>query len=275
MFALNNLRVIRYVRPKLRQSTGTVFLSTNAKVHSFSPVIEHREYQLICGGAIQYMKSTTAHSELRKKLLPLRLFCFPDTGGLLNIVSHFYFYENGIEQRDHTRNLSGKHIEWQEYVKTSRLNVLQQKSTLYVEAPFIYSHGLCGMKKEILPIHETDEVLSDGQTAIYEIRKYKLRLGYDIIPKFLELYSFGLTSKLSAVGTDSTTQLCTVMYTEVGELNNVIEIWRHGGGAPAMTASRNAARNAKEWRQAVNEIAALAVDFTTSIHKPLNFSNWR
>jgi hypothetical protein len=111
-----------------------------------------------------------------------------------------------------------------------------------------------------------------GDDCILEIRRYKLILGYDTVPRFLSLYKAGLASKLNAQGTDPTTSLVTVMYSEVGRLNEVLEIWRHGAGARAMERSRVAARGAPEWRSAVAEIAGLAVDFTSTIHRPTSFS---
>jgi hypothetical protein len=50
-----------------------------------------------------------------------------------------------------------------------------------------------------------------------------LKLGYDTVPKFLSLYKAGLPSKLKAHGTDQTTSLVTFLYSEVGQLNEVIK----------------------------------------------------
>jgi hypothetical protein len=97
-------------------------------------------------------------------------------------------------------------------------------------------------------------------------------LGYDTVPKFLELYGSGLPSKLNADGTDPTTTLVTLLYSEVGRLNEVIEVWRHGNGVAAMEQSRVAARNATAWRSAIASIADLAIEFSATIHRPLPFS---
>ena len=56
------------------------------------------------------------------------------------------------------------------------------------------------------------------------------------------------------------------MYNEIGMLNEVIEIWRHGDGVTAMEQSRVASRDVKEWRNAIANIAALATSFSTVIH---------
>ena len=111
-----------------------------------------------------------------------------------------------------------------------------------------------------------------GDDPILEIRRYKLALGYDTVPTFMKIYEAGLPSKLEAEGTDPTTALITLLYSEVGRLNEVIEVWRHGGGTSAMETSRVAARAAGPWRDSIAQIAPLAIEFTSTIHKPTSFS---
>jgi len=106
---------------------------------------------------------------------------------------------------------------------------------------------------------------------LYELRRYRLQLGYNTVPDFLSLYGEGLPSKLEAPGTDPSTALITVMYTEVGLLNEVIELWHHGS-LSAMERSRQAARGAMPWREAIANIAKLAVQFENAIHKPVPFA---
>ena len=137
-----------------------------------------------------------------------------------------------------------------------------------MEAPLVREYNLGGFQLETLESPTSESV-------IYEMRKYQLKLGYDTVPKFLQLYSQGLPSKLSAEGTDPTTSLCSLLYSEVGDLNKVIEVWRHGNGAPAMNRSRVAARSAAQWREAIGAIAELAMHFNSSIHRPLKFSCWK
>ena len=54
---------------------------------SSSPVVELREYQLIPGRAAEYMKLANDTAELRKSLVPLRLFSTPEVGGTLNMAT--------------------------------------------------------------------------------------------------------------------------------------------------------------------------------------------
>ena len=120
---------------------------------------------------------------------------------------------------------------------------------------------------EMNGVNKSNDKMSDD--CILELRRYNLKLGYDTVPKFLELYGAGLPSKLEAPGTDPTTSLVTLLYSEVGRLNEVIEIWRHGNGVPAMEQSRAAARKAQEWRSAIASIADLAIEFRSTIHRPV------
>ena len=145
--------------------------------------------------------------------------------------------------------------------------------------------------------------------GVYEYRKYQLPLGYVTVPNFLEIYAEGVAEKVGLRVTgiywlcqcpvflltylllrlaslaarasspqiqhqDPTTSLCTVMYTEVGKLNEVIEVWRHScvGG---MESSRFMAREAPKWREAIGKMAEIAVTFENEIVNPVGFSNWK
>mmetsp|Transcript_17044 Transcript_17044/g.20812 ORF Transcript_17044/g.20812 Transcript_17044/m.20812 type:complete len:283 (+) Transcript_17044:137-985(+) len=240
-----------------------------------NPIIELREYELIPSQVPLYTTSTTKASDLRKSLTPLRLFTMPETGGQLNVATHLYYYNGGFEERNERRAGMGSSLEWKEYLNHARTCMVSQKSTIFVEAPLVSkTEGVCGLKPGSAE-SQLNMLAQDGsvidQDCIYEIRRYQLKLGYDTVPKFLKLYEDGLPSKLIAPGTDPTTSLVTLLYSEVGQLNEVIEIWRHGSMS-AMEQSRVASRSAKEWRKAIAEIANLANVFTSTIHKPLSFS---
>ena len=109
--------------------------------------------------------------------------------------------------------------------------------------------GLGGDGNESSNDDEEETETSNGTNTIFEVRRYQLQLGYDTVPRFLSLYQEGLPSKLNeATGKDPTTSLITLLYSEVGPLNHVIEVWKHGYGTAAMERSRVAARQAQEWR---------------------------
>lgn len=260
-FAINQSRFQRF-----QQIQNRGFAATAAV-----PVVELREYVLKVDEATKYLAVTEKSAELRRSLTPLRLFCLPDTGGVLNVATHFYYYSGGMKQRDEARSVAMQNADWKVYLGEARSCVLTQQSNLYVEAPLVKKFQLCGMHS-VSPVAATT---STSSSTIYEIRKYQLHLGYDIVPKFLNFYESGLQSKLDAAGSDPSSQLCTVLHTEVGDLNNVIEIWRHGGGADAMNVSRVAARQALPWRDAINNIALLSTSFRTTLYRPTPFSTWK
>jgi hypothetical protein len=249
----------------------------------FSPsqaVIELREYDIFPEHASTYMQLTADTSELRKSLSPsLRFFSLPETGGKLHVATHAYYYAGGLSERDETRREMAENKEWQDYIASMRFCVQAQSSTIFVEAPLVRQFGLPGLGVSHTTTATTTATTTPGGTqpagdknCILEIRRYNLKLGYDTVPKFLQLYGSGLPSKLNAEGTDPTTSLVTLLYSEVGRLNEVIEIWRHGNGTAAMEQSRAAARGAQEWRSAIANIADLAIEFRSTIHKPVAFS---
>lgn len=165
--------------------------------------------------------------------------------------------------------------------------MMQQSSGIFVEAGLVNDFDeIKGLKYWVDgggAKKGTDD--NSNNRGIIELRKYQLKLGYDTVPKFLQLYSEALPSKLNSAGTHPTTQLVTVLVSDVGSLNTVYEVWKHGGeisgqdaefcGMHAMEQSRQASRGAKEWRKGIAEIAELAVTFDTTILKPLEFSPLR
>jgi hypothetical protein len=265
---------ISYCKNKLLNAFNIKTMSTfTANTSSATPIIELREYEIAPQYVAPYTQATSDASTLRKELLPMRLFSFPETGGKLNVATHIYYFEGGYEERNQKRKNMGTNNDWNDYLSTVRPFMMNQKSTVFVEAPLVANmEGICGLKpgniETLLQKTGTSEL---PDSSIIELRRYQLKLGYDTVPKFLELYGRGLPSKLNAPGTDPTTMLVTILYTEVGQLNEVIEIWRHGSTS-AMERSRVAARAATEWRRSIAEIAGLANVFTNTIHKPLLFS---
>lgn len=250
--------------------------STSASTTKPTPIIELREYELHPAHVATYTQATSDGSDLRKSLTPLRMFSMPETGGKLNVATHLYYFEGGFDERNERRGGMGKNDEWKNYLATVRPCMISQKSCIFVEAPLVAE--VCGLApgkaEEMLKNMYPEGEGTANPDSIIEIRRYHLKLGYDTVPNFLKLYGEGLPSKLNAPGTDPTTSLVTLLYSEVGQLNEVIEIWRHGSTS-AMERSRVAARTAKEWRIAISEIAGLANVFTSTIHKPLGFSPLR
>lgn len=236
------------------------------------PIIEMREYDLNPMYAHSYLHHTAAKADLRKQLSPLRLFAIPETGGKLNVATHLYHWRGGYRERNARKADMASSEEWREYIKKIQPALASQRSSLWMEAPFVYNMpGVVGLN-----MGRGESMLRMGgkysDDAIYEVCRYKLKLGYDVIPIFLELYASGLPSKLEAEGSDPTSNLITLMYSTVGTLNEVCEIWRHGGGFDSMERSGAAAQNAKEWRESGSQISALTVEVTRTVLRPIAFS---
>ncbi len=238
-----------------------------------TPIVELREYALIPAQAAKYVAATKAAAPVRHEHVPTRLCSLPETGGALNVFSHWYAYAGGHPERDAARGGMPQDPRWVDYMTEIRPYVDAQSSLSFVEAPLVESFGLHGMGNGASP--GGDDGDGAGST-IYELRRYKLKLSYETVPKFYEHYSRGLPSKLAAEGTHPSTSLVSVLHTEIGMFNEVLEVWRHGAGTHAMEVSRVAARTAGEWRGAIAEIAQLAVDFRSTVHKPVGggLSKW-
>lgn len=249
-------------------------MSTSTSSSSTSPIVELRQYHLHPASTGTYTQNTVQSSGLRKTL-PLAFFGFPETGAVpLNTAVHLYHYPGGMQQRNGERAALAKKDEWQQYLGGVKECMMQQKSEIYVEA------GLVNDFEEVSGLEywvKNDQSTADTcGNSIIELRKYQLKLGYDTVPNFLKLYAQALPSKLNAVGTHPTTQLVTILSSDIGSLNAIYEVWKHGGGSScgmeAMEQSRQASRGAQEWRSGISEIAKLATSFETSILKPASFS---
>lgn len=242
---------------------------------STSPIVELRQYCLHPASTGTYTQNTIQSSGLRKTL-PLAFFGFPETGAVpLNTAVHLYHYPGGMRQRKNERATLAKKDEWKQYLGGVKECMMQQKSEIYVEAGLVNDfEEVTGLEYWVKNDQSTVDTCGN---SIIELRKYQLKLGYDTVPNFLKLYAQALPSKLNAVGTHPTTQLITILSSDIGSLNTVYEVWKHGGGGnscgiEAMEQSRQASRGAQEWRSGISEIAKLATSFETSILKPASFS---
>jgi hypothetical protein len=257
---------------KSRLSTSSlVEKDVSASSTSVSPIIE------LCTDCVQpdafekYVRKLSRQRKLRvsdPRLQQVRILSASETGGgPLDTVTTVSYYAGGYTEFEATRSALAQWQEGQKITDSMNKYLRHRSSTIWVEAPFIQNRthpgvrGLASVPDPNTKVH--------GDVPIFEYRRYNLKLGYDTVPQFLNWFETGLISKLKYQ--DPSTSLVTVLYTEVGRLNQVLEIWRHGDGAMAMQTSRHAARtHAPEWRDAIAKIANhLALDFESTIQKPL------
>ena len=184
--------------------------------------MELREYTLYPEHITSYVQATTESSSLRQSFIPLCLFSIPETGGsLLNVVTHLYYYHGGYDERHVLRTALAEQDEWKSYLSHCKPFVQQQESTLWVEAPFLkqeqeFQSTIPGLSsivlssqagvKESTNHNPTTTTLTlpppaaapttTTTSTLLELRRYNLRLGYDTIPQFLNLYQQGISSKL-------------------------------------------------------------------------------
>jgi hypothetical protein len=234
---------------------------------SSQSVVELREDVVSPQHMNDYLQAITKNDVLRNvSPKQLRFVSRLEVGGTTNVFSHAYFFPSGLPERQALMSdADQEHALWKDLDSTLAPFLQSQQNSLFVEAALIQQMDLAGMAGQ--SIRKEDSTSNDN--TILEYRRYYLKLGYDTVPNFLKLYGAGLPSKLNARGTDPSTSLVTLLYSEVGRLNEVIEIWRHGDGVTAMETSRVAARGASEWRSAIASIANLAIEFRSTIHRPI------
>ncbi|EED93347.1 predicted protein [Thalassiosira pseudonana CCMP1335] len=270
-------RGIGKTRKKDLATRQSPFMSTTSTTTSPIPIVELRQYELHPSQAREYVQSTANSSFLRASNLPLAFFGYPETGSVpLNTAIHLYHYRGGHSDRLEKRNALAMKDEWKKYLGEVKQCMISQNSGIFVEAGLVNNfEGVSGLEPWVGSALNTD---STGK-GIVELRKYQLQLGYDTVPKFLELYSNALPSKLNAIGTHPTTQLITVLVSDIGSINTVYEIWKHGDrgtcGMAAMDQSRQASRSSIEWKNGIAAIASLSVSFESTVLKPSNFSPLR
>ena len=231
------------------------------------PLIELREYKVLPAFMDSYMEETTKAADLRKKMTPLKLFTTPETGGTLNCPAHLYVYRDAAERQEKRGKLA-QSPEWKNYLNIVRPMMIEQNSSLFYEAQL--THDVTGESLITGFRSPTLRKQSSGTSPVVEYRRYQLGLGYDAVPKFLKIYEGGVRWKLENVHT--TTELVSVIYSDTGVINQVIEIWYHGEGLHAMHESRVRSRTAPDWTTAVAKLVPLSTSFTTSINNVSSFS---
>jgi len=247
---------------------------------------ELRSDHILPGRLQTYLDEIERTADARKRVLPGFLGMWKvETGGSVSMVHHLYHWSS-YSDRDlararaaddpllygtvsHTETLANMTLP----LPTLREQLSDSKSIILNEATeTLGSAGLPGALA-YTPSMAAARPRNSPSTVAFEMRTYQLRLGYSTVPQFLQLYGAGLKDKLEADDSGAS-ELCTLLYSDCGSLNIVIEIWRHSSLEGSM-ASRQASRKASKWRNAVNDIAELAHTFETAMLRPVPSSPWR
>lgn len=217
----------------------------------------------------QYLQVQTRSAEERRRLLPGWLGMWrTELGDDCHRITSLYHWES-YEQRDESL---GSVVDSTQSARTLPLPATRDKlssSRAYVMVEATETLQACGLGGAL---GFSASPRAEPRPA-WELRTYRLHLGYSTVPKFLELYGDGLRDKLSADDSGAST-LVTLLYSDVGPLNMVVELWRHESLERSL-ASRQASRAATKWRAAIGEIAAIAHTFDTQYIRPLSESPWQ
>ncbi|KAL4857838.1 Protein NipSnap 3A [Chlorella vulgaris] len=226
---------------RITQTLGRCF-SAAAGAASHTGLLELRQYTMQPQGIKEFLRLTQDSVELRKSLLPFLGMFTCDTGGALNRAVHLYHYRD-FDHRDLHRAASAASSEWQNgYLAHSRTCLAHQESSIFVPAAGVMAAAGAA------PVQSFEaQPLQQGKQAVYELRQYQLKPGYDGVPKLVAAFERGIPHKVAA---DTQGKLVFFGHTEVGMLNSVIELWRYPS-AQACHDARKASRAVPEWRECI------------------------
>ena len=225
---------------------------------------EWRTYHLKPDTVPQYIAMCDETAALRKKLNPALLAFFQvETGGNVNEVRHLYCFDS-ISHRAEIRAGGAANAEWRDFLKNSLPFVASMKSELFT------SSAECHAAAE--SVHPQNFRPANDGPGFYEMRSYQLILGYNPVPKLYDAFASGLPAKVAADPTGG--QLAFLGASEVGTLNQVVELWRYKSWEDMLTA-RQAARPVQAWRDTIGTVAPMVQHFDTSALKPWAFSPWQ
>lgn len=218
---------------------------------------------------MDYLTVTAANADLRKSLVPLRLFATTDTGGSLNVMSHFYDYAS-LEEREALRGTQAGNKDWQAYLSQSRPCCLLQKSTIWHEALFVGDIA----EETGFTVESLGSSGADAKGTLYEIVRYKLKVGYDVASDFMSAHEKSIRLKQEAIAGTTTSQFCSVLLSEFGAKNEVIELWRHSS-MEGLLRMHEASRTNQTWKESIQRIAPITMEVTSTLTRPTAFSNWK
>eukprot|EP00873_Tetraselmis_striata_P021968 jgi/Tetstr1/442232/TSEL_030373.t1 len=230
-------------------------------------IIEMRSYQMKPEATATYLQMCAETAAVRAEVAPGFLGMFSvEAGGPLNVVRHFYRYQD-MEHRHAVRAAMPKNLDWRNFLSDSKAHLQSQESWIFVPCLDVMEAG------GATPISELQPTIPSGKPAggVYELRRYQLVPGYPTVPKLRELFCEGLPEKIAA---DQHGKLVAFAASDVGVLNNVIELWRYDSMAASLKA-RQASRQATKWRECISGVAPLTQTFTTELMVPTPFSPWQ
>lgn len=174
----------------------------------------------------------------------------------LNSFVHMYRYRDH-DERDEVRKRSGADRRWVAYLAAAKPMFAGQYSSILKPARSI-------MQSVGADPDEKAAAERRARLPMVELRRYRLVAGYDTVPKALEAFEAALPAKMEAAraaGVDHELEL--LAFTDVGRLNELIEVWRYGSAGDSMRA-REASRGVVGWRDCIKTLTGLTRTFDSS-----------
>ena len=200
------------LRAPITYAASRLFSSSAAKPGFF----ELRTDRVQPGSLDTYLQEVQRTAAARTKFFPGWLGIWKVAlGGDNTTVMHLYHWKD-YDQRDAARAAVEDSIEWSDRKLESACAV--RRNVAFVEAAdTLRACGLPGAlaySPIISPNHDDVSVCGSKTRVTWELRTYQLRLGYDAVPTFLELYASGLEEKLAADASSGASSLCTLLYSD-------------------------------------------------------------
>uniref|UniRef100_A0A0G4HEW4 NIPSNAP domain-containing protein n=1 Tax=Chromera velia CCMP2878 TaxID=1169474 RepID=A0A0G4HEW4_9ALVE len=222
-------------------------------------ILEVRTYDIFPKDVSAYLTCCRNSAQTRRRHQPGWLFYgTAETGyGTLGDLVHLYAFQS-LTDRAEGRKALGSDPEWKKFLQDSRPCLKSQGSEIFRPSNL-----------DIPGVQYWPEVAPSPQ-AVYEIRHYQLRTGYDAVPRLLDAYRGGIEDKIRADEAGDG-KLMLVAHSDIGTLNQVLEVWRYSSLEGSLKV-REASRKSEKWKQAISKAAELALSFKNRILIPTDLS---
>jgi len=270
-----------------RDSATSASAASAASSATAPGIFEIRTYVIKPEHLTEYLQVCAETASVRRALNPGFLGLWvTEVGNLTNQVTHMYHYAD-YDARDATRAAMGKDGRWQDFLKATKPHLVSQLSEIFLPATTaLRAAGITVPPAEHMKAmarasdaakaaleaacDDASQAAAEASAAaaaqgVFEIRTYQLELGYNPIPKLVAHMEDGLPSKMAS-DTAKLGQLVFMGWSDVGKLNQFVELWRYPTCQDHIRV-REAARTAVKWRETIGLIAPMVQMFDTRLVK--------
>lgn len=156
------------------------------------------------------------------------------------------------------------------YTDAARKCLDSKESTILVQPKQLYAAVGLGCSSMFAAPHDPP----GDDRVVYELRWYKLRPGHDGTKRAVEALTAGLPWKLAADPGPQGGRLALVGTSDVGTLNQVVELWRYPSATHLIEACERS-RSQGAWQEAKAAIYPLCQSLTITFMHATSFSPWR